>query len=101
MIKLETATDIALIYREIKVSEDLLSEIEKAQENSNPKDILDVFGRVQGNIEVGIPSGDSSRRIYRMQWRLAKPVIEAHIADCKAQLAALNEKAAMELKPQA
>lgn len=96
MINEQTATDIALIYREIKVSEDLLSDIEKAQDSSSPKDIRDVFGRVQGNIEVGVPNGDSSRRLYRMQWKLAKPVIEAHIADCKSQLSALNEKALTE-----
>jgi len=98
MIKQQTATDIALIYREIKASEDLLAEIEQAQATFSQKDIRDVFGRVQGNIEVGVPNGDSSKRIFRMQWKLAKPVIEAHIADCEAQLTALNEKALIESK---
>ncbi len=96
MIKQQTAVDIALIYREIETSEDLLTKIEQAQDGSSPKDIRDVFGRVQGNIEVGIPNGDSSKRIFRMQWKLAKPVIQAHIADCNAQLMALNEKASIE-----
>lgn len=69
MINEKTATDIALIYREIKASEDLLSEIQQAQSAFNPKDIRDVFGRIQGNIEVGIPMGESSKRIFRMQWK--------------------------------
>ncbi len=99
MIKQQTAVDIALIYREIEASKGLLSEIEKAQDSFNPKDIRDVFGRVQGNIEVGVPNGDSSKRIFRMQWKLAKPVIQAHIADCEAQLVALNEKASIEAQP--
>jgi len=60
MIKQQTATDIALIYREIKASEDLLAEIEQAQATFSQKDIRDVFGRVQGNIEVGVPNGDRS-----------------------------------------
>ena len=98
MIQKETATDIALAYREIETSQKLLADIEKAQDTVKPVDIRDVFGRPTKTMEVGVPTGDSSRRIFQMDYKLAKPVIEAHIAQCKAKLSALNEKAIAEAK---
>ena len=98
MISLDTAKDIALTYREIEASEKLLKEIEHAMQTNDCADVRDVFGRVQGNIEMGIPSGPSSRRIFHLQWKLARPVIEAHILDCKTRLKILNEKAKSELE---
>lgn len=97
MISLETVKEMALTYREIEASEKLLADIDAASRSYNAEDIRDVFGRVQGNIELGVPSGENSKRIFRLQWSLAKPVIEAHIAHCKTQLTILNEKAKSEL----
>ena len=94
MIDKDTATDIALCYREIEVAEELLAKVEE-QLKSNPadQDIRDAFGRRTNGLQLGIPSGHSSHRLMDVPWSLAKPVIEAHICAKRNQLSALNEKA--------
>ena len=57
----------------------------------------DVFGRRHGGLELGVPSGNGGHRLFNVPWGLAKPVIEAHIANLKCELAVLNEKAIIEL----
>jgi len=98
MITVETATDIALTHRDIKVAIELLSDIEKEIEKgqNEPSDIRDNFGRRVGYLDLGVPSGNSSRRLFQVDWCLAKPVIEAHIAKLKSELSALNQKALFE-----
>ena len=98
MITKETATDIALVHREIETAQELLAEIEKAQSNFRPEDVRDAFGRPVHGLQLGVPSGNQSQRLFNVQWSLAKPVIEAHIAQCKSRLFALNEKAKEESK---
>lgn len=97
MISQETATDIAVIYRDIEAAETLLADVRQAIGNFEQVDIRDVFGRRRHTLEMGIPSGDSSRRILHVPYQLAIPVIEATIASHRARLAALKEKAKAEL----
>jgi hypothetical protein len=97
LISKETATDIALAYRELEAAEKLLTDVREASENFRHKDIRDAFGRVQHGLQLGVPSGDNSTRLFNVPYPLAIPVIETHIAHHKAKLAALSEKARQEL----
>jgi hypothetical protein len=97
MISVETARAIAYAHREIEVAEKLLADINESMQRRQAPDIRDVFGRLQSGLQLGVPTGDSSQRLFNVEWSLARPVIEAHIANQRAQVAALNEKARAEL----
>jgi len=97
LITVQTATDIAMAHREIETANKLLLEVEKEiAKYSNGSDIRDDFGRRCDGLELGVPSSGSSRRLFRLEWKLAKPVIEAHIAKVRAELSALNQLAILE-----
>lgn len=100
MIEFETARAIAFAYREVEVAERLLAEISDAIGRRAAPDIRDAFGRHVGGLELGVPAGDNSKRLFNVPWALARPVIEAHIAQQKATIAALSEKARIELGAQ-
>lgn len=99
-ISKETATDIALAYREIEAAEKLLAEVEAAVSKSSilQTDIRDVFGRRVEGLQLGVPSGNNVQTLYTVPWPLARPIIEAHIASKRALITALNEKARIELE---
>lgn len=97
MIKSETASAIAFAYRDMQVAETLLAEITDAMGKRCVPDIRDAFGRHVGGLELGVPHGDNGRRLFNVSWGLARPVIEAHIAQQKAIIATLSEKARAEL----
>lgn len=96
-ISKETATDIALAHREIEASEGLLKDIRDARKRHEAPDIRDAFGRPQGGLQLGIPSGNNSQRLFQVQWSLAEPVIQAHIEAQRARLYILTEKARIEI----
>ena len=97
MISKQTAMDIALSYREIETAEQLLAQIMEALRRHEMPDIRDAFGRPQGGLELGVPSGQGSHRMFNVQWNLARPIIEAHIADHRNRILALTEKARAEI----
>jgi hypothetical protein len=97
----ETAMDIALAYREVETAQALLSEINEALSRHEAPDIRDAFGRRSGGLELGVPTGNNARRMYNVPWSLARPIIEAHIANQQAIIAALSEKARIEIQPAA
>ena len=96
MISYETATAIAYAYREIETAEKLLGEIEEAVSRREQPDIRDAFGRRQDGLQLGVPSGSNGHRLFNVPWTMARPVIEAHIANQRAIVTALNEKARVE-----
>ncbi|HEV7345507.1 MAG TPA: hypothetical protein VGN60_07725 [Devosia sp.] len=98
MISKDTATDIALTYREIEVGEKLLEEIVETMSRREVPDVRDAFGRRRHGLELGIPTSDNAKRMFDVPWNLAKPIIEAHIASKKAMLSALTEKARGEIE---
>lgn len=99
MISKDTATDIALAYREIEVAEKLLAEVSETIARRETPDIRDAFGRPVNGLQLGVPYGSNdARRMFDVPWNLAKPIIEAHIASKKAQLSALTEKARTEIE---
>ncbi len=99
MISKETATKIALEYREIETAEKLLAEVRETvqQRGEVTRDLRDVFGRMHDALELGVPSGDTGKRLFRVPYPLAAVVIEAHIAACKSNLEVLHITAAKEL----
>lgn len=62
-------------------------------QDPNPRD---PFGR-QRNLQLGIPSGEHSQRLFDVAPRLAISVIRAHIAEKQRELAEANEQARIEL----
>ena len=98
MITREVATQIALAYGEVEAAEKLLSDVKAAIERFAPSDIRDAFGRRQYGLELGVPSGENSRRLLHVDYKLALPIIEAHIANQRARIALLSEQAAAELR---
>lgn len=96
MITKQTAMDIALTYREIETAEGLLKDISEGMARRAAPDIRDVFGRHHGGLQLGVPSGENSHRLFNVPWPLAKVVIEAHLAAQHQIVAALNAKALIE-----
>ena len=96
MITKNTAMDIALAYREIETAEKLLAEITESLKRHDTPDIRDAFGRQSGGLQLGVPQGKSGHTLYNVPWALAKPIIEAHIAQHRNVIAALNTKALIE-----
>jgi len=96
-ISRQTATDIAMAYREIDTAEKLLSDVEEAMQRGRGEDIRDAFGRVQHGLQLGVPSGNNSHRLFNVPFSLARPVIEAHIANQRSILSALTELAKVEM----
>lgn len=97
MISQETATDIAVIYRDIQAAEELLAKVKAELDRHHDVDIRDVFGRRHHALQLGIPSGDRAHTILHVPYPLAVPVIEATIASHRAKLGALEVKARAEL----
>jgi hypothetical protein len=97
MISKETAMGIALAYREVETAEKLLAEIRKEIRPPEAPDLRDSFGIRVRSLQLGVPNGETSRRLFDVQWALAEPVIEAHIAHHRSVIVALCEKARAEL----
>ena len=96
-ISKKTAMDIALAYREVETAEALLAEIGDAMKHRQSPDIRDAFGRHQDGLQLGVPSGSNGHRLFNVPWVLARPIIESHVAQQRAIISALSEKAGLEL----
>lgn len=96
----QTAMDIALAYREIEAAEGLLADVRGTidRHGHGTKDIRDAFGRIQHGLQLGVPTGDSSHRLFNVPFSLAVPIIEAHIAQQRSLIATLTEKARIEMQ---
>lgn len=92
----KTATDIALAYREIEAGEELLAKVDEALKSRGDVDIRDAFGRRVGGLELGVPSGDRTTRMFNVPWPFARPIIAAHIEQQRQLIAALTEQAVIE-----
>jgi len=105
MVTQATAAEIWECYREIEAAEKLLADLDAAakqqegqydrRDKFEPK-LSDAFGRL-ARLQLGVPSGDNSHRLYGVSAGLAVSVIKAHIANKRAELVEANEKARTEL----
>ena len=94
MIRKETATDIALAYREIERGEALLAKVNEQLAKAEP-DLRDSLGRPCG-VQLGLPTTHSTTAIFDVPWTLARPIIEAHIARQKQKISELSAAAKLE-----
>lgn len=96
MITKQTALDIWIAYDEIAKGEKLLVEIEELRDRREAINLRDAFGRRRA-FQLGVPSGEDSARLMDVEPSLAVHVIKAHIAQKKAELEVVNERARAEL----
>lgn len=100
MITKETCAAIWHAHREIEASEKLLEDMkrerERMQADKNAPTLKDAFGRAR-QLQLGIPSGENSHRLFDVSPMLAESVIRAHIENKRAELAEANEIARIEL----
>lgn len=94
MIRKETATDIALAYREVERAEDLLAKVNEQLAKAEPE-LRDSFGRPRG-LQLGVPTSNASTSLFDVPWTLARPIIEAHIARQKQKISELSAAAKLE-----
>ena len=97
MIAYKTAIEIASTYKEIENAEELLEKLDKSIAEPDTEILRDCFGRPRNTLELGIPSGESSHRVYNVNPKLARSVIVAHIANKKAYLVEMQERAKIEV----
>ena len=90
LISKETAQQIAYAWREIDVAQKLLEEISQEVERQGRIDIRDAFGRQMHCLQLGVPQGAASHRLFDVPWKIARPIIELHIAEQKALIEALS-----------
>ena len=99
MITQETIANIWHAHREIAAGEKLLEDIADALKWECDKTaplLKDAFGRKR-QLQLGIPSGENSHRLFDVAPSLAVHIIRAHIANKKAELVAANEAAKIEM----
>jgi hypothetical protein len=93
MITKETDQKIAFAYREIETGEKLVADIKDTLSRHSAPDIRDAFGRRQNGLQLG----EGGHRLFDVEWSLALPIIEAHIAKNRSIVAALSETARHEI----
>ncbi len=102
IITQETAAAIWQAYREIEAAKKLLADMKAerekpfASEDKYAPTLKDAFGR-RRQLQLGIPSGENSHRIFDVSPVLAESVIRAHIASKEAEVVEANERARIEL----
>lgn len=96
-ISRQTAADIALAHREIETAEALLDKIRTEWTEGSVPDLRDTFGKPVDGLELGVPNGQGTTRLFNVPFPLAGRVIEAHIASQRKRLEQLNTKAFDEL----
>lgn len=105
MISKDTAERIWIAYREIETSEKLLTDMAKVREEEfkweqdkgkHEPTLRDAFGR-RRHLQMGVPSGENSHRIFDVSPQLAESVIKAHIAIKQKELVEAQEAARLEL----
>ena len=105
MLTKEICEKIWHCHREIEAALNLLADIEivikenkdRLADHKHEEKLRDVFGRCR-DLELGVPSGENSKRLFKVSYDLAVPVVKAHVANKKAELAELNERAKLEIE---
>lgn len=96
MISKQTAFDIWVAYDEINKGNKLAADIEEQVKRGELLNLRDNFGRYR-NLQLGVPSGENSQRLFDVHPALALVVIRAHVAHKQAELEAINEQAKVEV----
>jgi len=99
MITRQTALALARAYAEIEAAETLLKALLEPAREHRASDIRDAFGRTRG-LQLGVPNGDIGYRLYDVPAPLAEIVVKAALDAKRAEIAALSEKARVEIEAQ-
>lgn len=105
MLSKEICEKIWRCHREIEASKKLIEDVKEVIQKKrdkfairrNAQGLEDVFGRERG-LELGVPNGENSQRIFNVSFELALPVIRQHIANKERELSEFNEMALLEMK---
>lgn len=95
MITKQTAYDIWIAYDEIDKSKKILADLEELLKKGEEMNLRDTFGRHRC-LQLGVPSGESSHRLFDVHPGLAIEVIKAHIAKKQSELAVMDCRVALE-----
>ncbi len=80
MISKETAYSVWNCYHEIEKSYKLIADMKVQLEKTGDANLIDAFGRKQ-QLQLGVPMGNDSLRIFDVRPALALKVIEQHIIE--------------------
>lgn len=97
MITKETCVKIWNCWNEIDNANELISSLNKGIKETNTPTIHNAFGERVG-LQLGIPSGSDSRRLYNVPLELSIKIILAHIEEQKRKLRELEAICLIELK---
>ena len=100
MITKETATKIAWTHQQIEDSNKLISDMAEVLKNDEEKTepaLYNAFGEKKG-LQLGVPSGKGSHRIFDVNAALSVKIIEEHIKSKEKRLEELMAIATIELK---
>lgn len=99
MISKETAVKIWNCYNEIESAENLLSEMAKSLTElpDEPPSLRNAFGERCG-LELGVPMGGGSQRIFGVKTEMGVKIINNHIREKQEKLEELKAIAILELK---
>lgn len=94
IVSKEQAESVYRCHREIEAGEKLLVEVQRVvnaarNDASTPLGLVDAYGRERG-LQLGVPCSDNAHRLFDVPWRLAVPIIKAHIAEKQAELELLS-----------
>ena len=82
MLSKETCEKIWHCHREIETGEKLLADIKEVFEKNkyapDAQALKDVFGK-RRDMQLGVPSGQNSHRIFDVSYDLAEPIIRTHM----------------------
>lgn len=102
MLTQEIVMEIYNCMAEINRAKQLLEKcdkfIEQHETGKKPEALVDSFGRCHNWLEMGIPSSPSSRSIVKVDPKLGKSVIEAHLILQELELEKLNDAAKVMLE---
>lgn len=100
MLTKQTASAIAWMYREIEEGEALLAEVEREMEKHETRPGFSGEPEpARRYCQFGWPTGTdgSGHRLFRVEPKMARAIITAHVADRKAELEKLNAQAQVEV----
>lgn len=96
IISFETAQKIAFAHSEMRAARTLIEQIKQKSPYDDLPDIRDDFGGRRGALQLGVPSGNASHRLYNVDYNLAVPILEAHVAKQYATILSLTQQAIAE-----